>query len=129
MKKRHGDELNKFEGLFFAFSNEQLKEGLHKIGLTVADTGKIYSIGAGGYILKEKAKEFHEMFARQGEERKSRLKDEKNLIQALVYELGNHEYCITYDPTDALSALDLTKETIPAAVLKKAVNEYLAGVQ
>jgi hypothetical protein len=27
-KKRHSDDVNKFEGLFFAFSNEQFKEGL-----------------------------------------------------------------------------------------------------
>jgi hypothetical protein len=127
-KKRHSDEINGFKGLFFAFSNEQLAEGLQKLGLTMADTGKIFSIGSGGYILKEQAKAFHDMFARHSEERKQLRNDNKKLIDALVYELANHEYCITYDPAPALESLDLTSKTVDPTILKKAINQYLAGV-
>ena len=70
LKKRHADELNQFEGIFFAFSNEQFKEGMQKIGLTMEDTAKIYSLGAGGYILKEKSADFNAMFKRHAEEKK-----------------------------------------------------------
>ena len=42
MKTRHGDEIGSFDGLFFAFSNKQLEEGLEKIKSTIKD---IVSIG------------------------------------------------------------------------------------
>lgn len=127
-KKRHSDEVGNFEGLFFAFSNSQLAEGMAKVGLTMADTGLIGSIGAGGYIIKTRFKDFDAMLRRQKEERKNRLKDEKNLIESLVYELGNHEYCITGDPAPALNALDLTVKDIPIELLRKAISQYNAGV-
>ena len=62
IKKRHQEEINTFQGLFFAFSNNQLKEGLERVGLTETDTDKIYSIGAGGYIRKDRSKAFSDMF-------------------------------------------------------------------
>ena len=124
-KARHSAEFGEIEGLFFAFSNKQLEEGMIKIGLTMGDVGLITSIGMGGYIKKDKVKELNELFDRQEKERKDRLKDEKALIDALVYELGNHEYCITYDDRDTLESLGLKKEDISEAVLKKAKKIYL----
>ena len=32
------------------------------------------------------------------------------LIEAIIYELGNHEYSYTYDPTDTIEALDLNMD-------------------
>ena len=122
-KKRHSDEFGNFKGLFFAFSNEQLKEGMTKIGLTMNDVKLICSIGLGGYIKKDELADFRAMLKQHKIERKNRLKDEKNLISALAYELSNHEYCITYDPTDALNALDLSIKDISPELLKKAINE------
>jgi len=121
-KTRQAEELNKFEGLFFAFSNKQLKEGLEKIGLAEGDTDKIYSLGAGGYILKEKSKEFNDMFKRHAEEKKERKQDEKYLLEALAYELNNHEYCVTYDVTEALDALGWSVDSIDPKILKKACS-------
>ena len=62
LKEKQAKELNEFKGIFFAFSNEQLKEGLKKVGLKENETDKICSIGAGGYLLKTVAKDFHKMF-------------------------------------------------------------------
>ena len=118
-KKRHQEEVNSFEGIFFAFSNEQFEEGMKKLGINNAKE-ELYSIGAGGYIKKERSKDFHNMFKRHAQERKQREKDEKFLLEALVYELRNHEYCITCDVTDALEALDLTINDISPKLLKKA---------
>lgn len=119
MKSRHGKELGAFEGLFFAFSDKQLKEGLEKVKATIKE---IVSIGAGGFILKTEIKAFKELFKRHNKELETRLSDEKKLIEALIYELGNHEYCITYDPTQALESLGLEKADICPKVLKKACS-------
>lgn len=121
-KKRHMDEISTVKGLFWAFSNDQLTEGLNKINATVKD---IVSIGAGGFILKTELQGFKDMLDRHALERKELKKDVKKLFDALVYELGNHEYCITYDPQDALDALGLTKEDIDPVLLKKACKQSL----
>ena len=123
-KKRHQDEISGFDGLFWAFGNEQLKEGLAKVKAEVKD---IVSIGAGGFILKTQVKAFTDCLKRHGQERKALKKDVKIFFDALVYELRNHEYCITYDPQDALDSLGITKEDVDPIVLKKACKESLVG--
>ncbi len=121
-KKRHQDEISGFDGLFFAFSNDQLKKGLDKVKAEVKD---IISIGAGGFILKTQVKAFIDTLKRHEQERKDLKKDNKIFFDALVYELNNHEYCITYDTKDALDSLGLTKEDVDPMILKKACRESL----
>lgn len=121
-KKRHQDEIGGFSGLFFAFNKEQLEEGLTKVGAEVKD---IVSIGAGGYLLKTQVQEFKNTLKRHEQERKDLKKDAKIFFAALVYELNNHEYCITYDTQDALDSLGLTKEDVDPMILKKACRESL----
>jgi len=121
LKQKQSKEMNDFQGIFFAFSNEQFKEGMTSLGLQAEDTSKIYSIGAGGYILKEKSKDFHAMIDRFESEKKELKKQEKTLLEALVYELKNHEFCITLDPNDALNALGWDKDSIEPKLLKKAM--------
>jgi hypothetical protein len=123
-KKRHQDEISSVEGLFWAFSNSQLGEGLNKLNATTKD---IVSIGAGGFILRTELQAFKDLLAKHGLERKELKKDIKKLFDALVYELRNHEYCVTYNPTDALDSLGLTKEDIDPILLKKACKESLIG--
>lgn len=129
LKKRHHDELNEFQGMFFAFSNEQFSEGMIKIGLNADDTKAIVSIGMGGYLRKDRKEAFQAMFQRHNEEKKERKKEEKYLFDSLVYELRNHEYCVTYDPTDALDALGYKREDIDEKLLKKAIAESLIGCE
>jgi hypothetical protein len=123
-KARHSKEFGAFEGIFFAFSNEQLAEGMKKIGLAVDDYKSIVSIGAGGYMLKSQVQAYRELCARHNQERKDLKKDEKKLIEALIYELGNHEYGYTGDATDAVESLGYTMETIPQKTLNKAIAKY-----
>lgn len=117
MKDKHAKELNEFHGLFFAFNNKQLEDGLTKFNITKKD---ILSIGAGGFLLKTQEQAFDDLFKRHNQERKNRLKDQKMLLDALAYELRNHEYCITYDVADALDSLGLKREDIEPKILKKA---------
>jgi hypothetical protein len=126
LKQAHREEFNAFEGIFFAFSNPQFAEGMAKVGLQPEDTAKVSGIGAGGYILKTRVAALKELLNRHDEEMKQLRKDHKQLLAAIVYELGNHEYCITHDPTDALEALDLTLADVPADLMEKAKKQALA---
>ena len=52
------------------------------------------------------------------------------IYQMFLYELANHEYCITYDYEDTFNALGLTIDEINADKrllhgLRKATKEYL----
>jgi hypothetical protein len=121
-KKRHQDEFNAFDGIFFAFNNKQMNEGIEKHG--VNENNKIISIGAGGFVLKSRIQDFKDMMDRQDAERAQLRKDEKELIAAIVYELQNHEYCITGNPDDALDALGLTRDAVSPEILKKAIRKH-----
>lgn len=121
-KKRHQAEYSAFEGIFFAFSTEQLKEGIEKFG--VNEDNKMVNIGAGGFVLKSRLQALKDMLSRHDTERKELRKDTNKLIDAIAYELANHEYCITYNVEDALRALDLTVDSVPADILKKAIKKH-----
>ena len=126
LKAKHRDESNAFEGIFFAFSNSQFDEGLAKFNIEKENLkASIVSIGAGGYLLKSKVKDFAEMFKRHNREMKQLKKNHKGLLEALTYELRNHEYGYTYDVTDALEALGLDVEDVPADLLEKAKKAAL----
>jgi hypothetical protein len=124
LKDRQSAELNDFKGVFFAFDKKQFNEGMKKIGINPFDTDKIYSLGnTGGYILKEKSPEYKAMFDRHEHELAEQMKDEDFFHNALVYELNNHEYCITQSCTDALYALGIDEGDIDTKVLRKACKE------
>jgi hypothetical protein len=120
LKSRHEKELNEFTGMFFAFNNEQFSEGMKRVDLDPSDTKSIYSIGGGGYIRKDRADALDELFKRHNKERKELKKNEKTLLEALVYELRNHEYGYTWDVKPALDALGYSESEIDSKLLKKA---------
>lgn len=123
LKAKHSKQITDFQGLFFAFSESQLNEGLLKIGAKIEE---ICSIGAGGYILKSKRKDFDDMFKSFEAEIKEFRKSEKNLVNAIIYELGNHEYSYTRDVQDTIEAMGLdVNDTFTANCLKKACKKYL----
>ena len=117
LKTRHQNELNAFEHIFFAFSNKQFEEGLKRLN---TDTKGIFSLGGGGYVLKSHARDLDELFTRHDQELKEHRKNRKNLLESLVYELRNHEFCITYSVTDALESLGLALGDVPKDILSKA---------
>ena len=121
IKKDHQDEMNSFTGIFFAFSNDQFKEGVEKVGASEANP--VVRIAGGGFLLKNRVKAFKDMLARHDEDRKALRKDRKTLLEALIYELRNHEYGYTRDVEPALEALDLKIEDVPADILAKAKKE------
>jgi hypothetical protein len=125
LKQKQQDEFNNFP-LFFAFSDEQFKAGMEKLGLNPDETNKIYSIGGGGYYRRDDSAKFKEMLDKFEAEEAEARKDEKYLLHMFSYELENHEYGYTNDIDDTLDALDLTIEEVKAdAKLLKALQTAL----
>jgi len=132
LKEKHQKEVNDFP-FGFAFSNEQFKDMMKKIGLKEKDTDKIYSLGAGSYIRKSDSEAMEQMFARHRKEIENEIQNDKDgsgfIYEMFRYELSNHEYCVTYDIEPTLDALGLTLDKINenqnlVKGLKKALDEY-----
>lgn len=90
IKARYQERLNmwnKENGLFYAFSEEQLKEGMK-----LNPSKKYTSIGMGGYLPSENVdkwnKGFNKILKQQKEEIKQAKKEQEN---AILYELNNYE--------------------------------------
>ena len=132
LKKKHEKELNEFP-IRFAFGNEQFKEMMKNFGLTENDTDKIVSIGFGGYVKKENLKAMEELFKNQADEMKQAFNDDEFLESAFNYEMGNHEYIITYDKADVFRALGLSIKSLDDErvynIFKKAENKYFEDME
>ena len=116
LKARQQEEFNEFP-MFFAFSHEQFSEGMRKLGLDPNDADKISAFGdTGGFFRKTDVPALKAMFERHHSEIKEAIKADKRgdgfIYDMFVYELANHEYCYTEDPSEALQALRLTPEDI-----------------
>lgn len=131
MKERHEKEVNDLP-IMFAFSDEQFKEGMRKLGLEQTDYDKIYSLGAGGYYRREDSDMIHDCFKRHNQEMKEAMKDERFATSAFRYELANYEYCFTMDPLDAVRAVGLSMKEVQnsemlSRALENAKREYLSA--
>ena len=133
MKARQQKEFDAFP-MSAAFSNQQFKDMMEKWGLTVNDTDKICSIGGGCYIRKTDKEALCALINRLNNEKENAIAADLTgdgfIFDMFVYELANHEYCITYDLEDTLDALGLTAEQINADKrlthgLNKAIKHYL----
>ena len=127
LKRKHEKEVNEFP-MMFAFSNEQFEDGMKKLG--VKSKNKLVSIGYGGFIRETDAEAYVKMVKRMDDEDREAMKDPQYCYEAFLYELGNHEYVITYDLEDTLNALGLTVKEVeenPMLIdaLKRAEKDYL----
>lgn len=116
MRDRHQKEWNDFP-MFFAFSDSQFAEGMKKLGLKPSDTKKIYKLGSsGGFYRKSDATALREMINRHHAEEKAAIAADIDgtgfAFEMFYHELANHEYCVTYDVTEALDALGYTVDNI-----------------
>lgn len=105
---------NNFSSLpiFFAFNDKQFQEGMKNFGLEMTDVKLIASIGSGGFIqIKDKAM-IKKSFEDLSNEFSELMKDDSFFIEAMVYELGNHEFGYTYDPSDTFASLNLTVKIV-----------------
>ena len=125
LKKAHEERINNFK-MIFAFSEEQLKEGLKELNTTKEN---LLSVFGGGFIRKEDKEDYIKMFKEISQEEEELFKNDKDLYDAFIYELGNHEYAYTHDETDTLQSLnfesyeDLTDRQ--KTIFEKAKTKYL----
>jgi hypothetical protein len=122
-KAAHQKEINDFP-MSFAFNQKQFIEGLERLNAKEED---VCGIPGGGFIRKTDKDAFFNMFLRHETERAESLKNDAFLIDALVYELANHEYCITYDPGPAMSAVGIDDDEIDDRIkrcLSIAIKKY-----
>ena len=101
---------------FFAFDDEQLKNGLQKLGFKETDRDKVLYIGYNLFIPKDKMKDWDQMNIKHRNELKEKIKKDKTgmdfIFDMFSYELANHEYSYTGDVSDTLYALNITEEDI-----------------
>ena len=137
MKDRQQKEFDAFP-MGAAFSQQQFQQMMEKWGLTLNDTDKICSIGGGCYIRKTDKEALCALINRLNNEKENAIAADLTgdgfIFDMFVYELANHEYCITYDLEDTLDALGLTAEQINADKrlthsLNKAIKHYLKNYE
>ena len=132
-QKRFDDFSKNHIYWIFAFSSKEFDDKLKEHNLTKND---ITSIGAGGFIKKEnKDLYLNEMNRLNNYDPFKQIKhDDVEVKKAFIYELANHEYCITYNLDDTLDALNITLEEIKKdnrlkKILNEAINEYLENIE
>ena len=133
LKNKHQKEMNAFP-IGSCFNQKQFEEMMQKWGLTINDKDKICSIGYGCYLRKSDLQAFKDMSARFEKEIADAIAADKTgdgyIYQMFLYELANHEYCVTFDYEETFDALGLTADEINADKrllhgLNKATKEYL----
>lgn len=133
LKNRHQEEVNELP-MFFAFGEKQFNNQMIERGLDPEkDLDKILHIGAGGYILRSDEEKLDEVFARHRKEFSDAIEanEDNFIVDMFVYELANHEYCITGNISDTLGALGLSVEDINNREalrkgLAEAIDQYMA---
>lgn len=137
LKNKQQKEFNAFP-MGAAFSQQQFAEMMAKWDLLPTDTDKILHIGSGCYIRKTDREAFHKLVDRLDREKQEAIAADTTgdgiIKDMFLYELANHEYCITYDLEDTMDALGLTVDEINAdprllCGLEKALKQYLKDTE
>ena len=125
LKREITESASNYDGIFWAFNDKQFKKGLEDLGLNGADvaSGKLAKLGAGGFILADKKESYWKHIDGLHAKMERALKNEAFLLEALIYELINHEFIYTYDASDALASLSLNVDDVPSEILKEAKKE------
>lgn len=127
LKKEHETLINKFP-IGFAFSDRQFEEAKKKLGVT--ENSELLSVPSGGFIRKSDNDSFTTLFKEMDQKTEEAMKDDDYLFQGFLYELGNHEFCITYNPESTLDVFGLTVEEVQKDerllnIFNAAKKEYL----
>lgn len=128
-QKRFDDFANDNIIWIIAMTEKKFNDELTSRGLKPDD---VVSVGHGAFIKKDNYNNYieymHMLLKNDAFEQVKN--DDVEVKKAFIYELANHEYCITYELDDTLDALGTTEEEIKKdprlkKILKEAINEYL----
>lgn len=116
MKEYHQKRINDLP-LMFAFNQRQFKEGMERWGLTEDDTDKIYKLGTtGGFYQRKDSTLIFSTFEQNEDEMAKAIRADPDgtgfIKDMFLYELANHEYCITYDLEPTLVALGYSEDDV-----------------
>lgn len=133
LQKKHSDELHAFP-CFFAFNQQQLDEGMRRLGLRPKTDVKLICRGiAGMFYRKSDSPILKEMLDRHTKEDLEAIKadttGEGYILDMFTEELSNHEYGYTRDLSETLDAVGLTMDQVRASEpllhgLQKALEHY-----
>ena len=112
MQERHQAEINA-SPMVFAFGQKQFEEAMKKLGLDPSETDKVCSLyGCGDIIRKTDLPAYLAMIERHRQEINEAIAADKTgdgfIFDMFDYELTNHEYGYTQDPTDTLRELGIS---------------------
>lgn len=95
----YNDFSNKY--IFYAYNQEQFKDGLNKFNCKESDLVSIYP---GTFLLIEKRNDFNELFKKL--DISDILKNDIDLMESAIYEeLNNHEYIVLFDPQTTIETV------------------------
>ena len=113
MKDKHQEMFNQLP-IKFAFGNDQFNAMMQSWGLDENDTSKIYSIGNGGFILREDSEHMHEVLNQISAEEKQAFEQDKDgtgiIRDAFIYGMLNLEYIYNDDIDELCSYIGITRE-------------------
>ena len=131
MKSRHQKAVDNLP-MYFASGDRQFNELREKLGFETEEEmlNNVFTLGAGSIILKKDKELVMNTFEQNSKEMEKAMKDDDFLLSAFEYELGNHEYIITYEIDETLDALGITPEEYSNSdrmkrIMKQAKINYL----
>ena len=127
LRAKHQEKVNSLP-MYFAFSDAQFDELMQKLGYQEKEKflNDICTIGAGSIVLKKDLDSILKTFQENEKEMEKAFEDDDFLQSAFEFELGNHEYIITYDITDTLEALGISfNEYNENERIKKLMNQAI----
>ena len=100
----------------FVFTNEDFPKAMKALGLKPDEFDKVATIGYGCLMRKESAAEFEGLSKKHRQEFFNEISEDTSgdgfIYDMFVYELAKHDFCVSYDSTDALDALGFTLEYV-----------------
>ena len=96
LKKEISEVINDYISKygFFAFSNEQLKEGIDKFKPLLGENDKLVQFINGGFMMKSKVNGFFSLNDKMQDKLREKMQDPEFAGGAFLYEAANYEYAI-----------------------------------
>ena len=135
MKSRHQKAVDNLP-MYFAFGDRQFNELRERLGFETEEEmlKNVFTLGAGSIILKKDKELVMSTFEQNSKEMDEAMKNDDFLLSAFEYELGNHEYVITYEIDETLDALGIDPEEYLNSermkrIMKQAKINYLKEME